>query len=340
MDSLLLRLGDLSLRASRQSCHRCRNFSSSSIRSAATKAEKRKFRDPYTFAQARARKEANISRQTQLVKERTDALGDPVRGKQTPFVESFDSAAPPAPIASRSKSIPFSDPSASSTFERSTPAGHSNELNFNLTPAELGSSLKRSLVWSGSRLATSAKELVDQYEMNNGELTLTRPDLMNPDPKNKYHVTATEAIKRITALSNSSSKDRLRVNIKRCISTFGRHKTDTHLPPKPAPSSTFLAAQSADGALPMKTPRAGPDTGSSEVQIAVLTARIRTLSQFLHSRGKMDKMNKRNLRLLVHKRQKLLKYLERKERGGPRFQNVVEVLGLERGAWEGEITLQ
>lgn len=53
----------------------------------------------------------------------------------------------------------------------------------------------------------------------------------------------------------------------------------------------------------------------------------------------MDKVNKRNLRLLVHRRQKLLRYLERKERGGPRFQNVVDVLGLTEGMWRGEISL-
>ncbi|KAF2224466.1 hypothetical protein BDZ85DRAFT_281055 [Elsinoe ampelina] len=328
MDAFLLRLGDLSLRASRQSCNACRNFSSSNIRSAATKAEKRKFRDPYTIVQARSRKAANISRQSQLKKERTEALGDPVLGKPTPFVEAFDTAARPDASVTRAASIPLSDPA-----KLQAP---SKERNFNLEPSELGQSVKRSLIWSGNKL--SGEDIVSRF--NSGDDILAEEDLLNPDPNSPHHVTAKEAIRRITSLSNSSSKDRLRVNIKRCISTFGRHNTDEHLPSKPSPSSSFLAAQSAENALPEKTPRAGPDTGSSEVQIAVLTARIRTLSQFLGSRGKMDKMNKRNLRLLVHKRQKLLKYLERKERGGPRFKNVVEVLGLQRGAWEGEITLR
>jgi len=53
----------------------------------------------------------------------------------------------------------------------------------------------------------------------------------------------------------------------------------------------------------------------------------------------MDKMNKRNLRLLVHRRQKLMAYLRRKERGGPRWKNVVEMLGLTEGMWRGQIVL-
>ncbi|PNS21863.1 ribosomal protein S15 [Sphaceloma murrayae] len=339
MDALLLRLGDLSLRSSRQTCNVCRKFSSSSVRSTVAKTERRRFRDPYTIVQAKARKEANISRRSQLIKERKDALGDPVRGKSTPFIESFDTAAAPAPSASRSSAIPYKD-AAKTTNSKALEAPASNDLNFDVASAELDSSLSRSLIWSGSRIMHRPEHFIEEFKTSSGKMEIKEPDLMNPDPGNKYHVTATEAMRRITSLANSSSKDRLRVNIRRCISTFGRHETDKHLPPKPSPSANFLASQSADNALPEKTPRAGPDTGSSEVQIAVLTARIRTLSEFLDGRGKMDKMNKRNLRLLVHKRQKLLRYLERKERGGPRFRNVVEVLGLERGAWEGEITLR
>ena len=82
--------------------------------------------------------------------------------------------------------------------------------------------------------------------------------------------------------------------------------------------------------------RAGPDTGSSEVQIAILTTKINVLAANLH---KKDKDNKRSLRLLVHRRQKLLQYLRRKERGGPRWQNVVEQLGINDAMWKGEISL-
>jgi len=170
----------------------------------------------------------------------------------------------------------------------------------------------------------------------------------------EVHKHASDAVSRIIDMQNSNAQDRLRVNIQRCIETFGRHNTDKHLPPKSravpvtSPSSTAQAqfAELTDGAksldaLPRAKPieRAGPDTGSSEVQIAILTSKIRSLANFLETRGKKDKVNKRNLRLLVHRRQKQLKYLRRKERGGPRYQRCVEMLGLTEGTWKGEISL-
>ena len=88
-----------------------------------------------------------------------------------------------------------------------------------------------------------------------------------------------------------------------------------------------------------KTPRAGPDTGSSEVQIAILTAKIRNMADQLEATGRQDKHNKRNLRLLVHRRQKLLKYLRKRERGGERWQFLTQTLGLTEGTWRGEISL-
>lgn len=75
------------------------------------------------------------------------------------------------------------------------------------------------------------------------------------------------------------------------------------------------------------------------MQIAILTAKIRTLAEFMKTRGKGDKANKRNLRLLVHRRQKLLVYLQRKEHGGPRWRHCIETLGLTEGTWRGEISL-
>lgn len=75
------------------------------------------------------------------------------------------------------------------------------------------------------------------------------------------------------------------------------------------------------------------------MQIAILTAKIRALAGFLDKRGRKDKVNKRNLRILVHKRQKLLTYLRRKERGGERWQRVTEMCGLGEASWKGEISL-
>jgi ribosomal protein S15 len=97
-------------------------------------------------------------------------------------------------------------------------------------------------------------------------------------------------------------------------------------------------ADSIEKDVPLKE-RKGPDTGSSEVQIAILTAKIRNLANHLERVGNSDKINKRNLRLLVHRRQKLLQYLRRRERAGPRWQRCIDMLGLTEGTWRGEITL-
>lgn len=155
------------------------------------------------------------------------------------------------------------------------------------------------------------------------------------------HKNASRALSLISSLANGSSSDLTRYNIQRCISTFGRHVTDTILPPRPTsiynqhnnPAATSTTTSSSPPAPKL---RAGPDTGSSEVQIAVLTTKINVLANNLHRK---DKLNKRNLRLLVHRRQKLLAYLRRKERAGPRWRNLVEGLGIQDAMWKGEISL-
>ena len=52
------------------------------------------------------------------------------------------------------------------------------------------------------------------------------------------------------------------------------------------------------------------DTGSSEVQIALLTERIRLLTEHA-KKNKKDNHSKRGLVMLVSQRKKLLKYLRR-----------------------------
>jgi ribosomal protein S15 len=143
------------------------------------------------------------------------------------------------------------------------------------------------------------------------------------------HARATAAMERIARLEQGSAGDRNRFNIRKCIDTFGRHNTDAERPVEDAIAHSDTPA-----------PRAGPDTGSSEVQVAILTAKIRAIAGAVEGKGKKDKSNKRILRLLVHKRQKLLRYLRRKERGGWRWQRTVGMLGLTDATWKGEITLR
>ena len=92
--------------------------------------------------------------------------------------------------------------------------------------------------------------------------------------------------------------------------------------------------------MPQPAHRGGPDTGSSEVQIGILTAKIRVLANEFEGVSRNDKVNKRNLRLLLHRRQKLLQYLKRKERGSGRWEHMVETLGLTEGTWKGQIEVR
>ena len=69
------------------------------------------------------------------------------------------------------------------------------------------------------------------------------------------------------------------------------------------------------------------DSGSSEVQIAVLTERIRHLTEHLKTAPK-DYSTRRGLQKLVGKRSALLRYLARTE--APRYQALIARLGIRR----------
>lgn len=69
------------------------------------------------------------------------------------------------------------------------------------------------------------------------------------------------------------------------------------------------------------------DTGSPEVQIAVLTARINALTEHLKN-NKQDKHSKRGLLMMVGKRRSLLNYL--KENDVKKYREVVSKLGLRK----------
>lgn len=250
-----------------------------------------------------------MQRREVLQQERDESWGSPIWGKPTPFVESLDSAGQ-APISQSSVDV----------------AGEAAKLptspeirNHFLSNAELEEAVKHAY--------TLTKPLVGVVE--------SQIDPGTEEEKLKQHrqrhEKAVEALKRITAMSNSSGKDRFHANVRRIVDEFGRHNTDQTLLPKPKsiyPNKVLMPE------------RSGPDTGSSEVQIAILTAKIRALAQALQiNRGYKDKHNKRNLRLLLHRRQKLLKYMERKERGSERWTHMLEKLGLTPATWKGQIEL-
>ena len=69
------------------------------------------------------------------------------------------------------------------------------------------------------------------------------------------------------------------------------------------------------------------DTGSPEVQIAVLTARINTLTEHLRVH-KQDNHSRRGLLMMVGKRRSLLDYLQRKDIN--RYRAIIAKLGIRK----------
>ena len=72
----------------------------------------------------------------------------------------------------------------------------------------------------------------------------------------------------------------------------------------------------------------GPaDTGSPEVQVALMSARINELTEHF-SRHKKDHHSRQGLLRLVNQRRKLLDYLRAKD--GERYLGLIDKLGLRR----------
>ncbi|MDP1603654.1 MAG: 30S ribosomal protein S15 [Legionella sp.] len=71
--------------------------------------------------------------------------------------------------------------------------------------------------------------------------------------------------------------------------------------------------------------QAEKDTGSPEVQVSLMTGRIKYLTDHFKVNRK-DFHSRRGLQELVNKRRKLLKYLKRKDQS--RYQTLIQSLGL------------
>ncbi|MCA1714194.1 MAG: 30S ribosomal protein S15 [Gammaproteobacteria bacterium] len=73
--------------------------------------------------------------------------------------------------------------------------------------------------------------------------------------------------------------------------------------------------------------RGSNDTGSPEVQVALLTARITQLSEHFKAH-KQDHHSRRGLLMMVNRRRSLLDYLHRKD--VERYKALIQKLGLRR----------
>ena len=73
--------------------------------------------------------------------------------------------------------------------------------------------------------------------------------------------------------------------------------------------------------------RAKGDTGSPEVQVAILTQRIRNLTEHFKGHHK-DNHSRRGLLMMVNKRRSLLAYLKKKD--VERYNGLIQKLGLRK----------
>jgi small subunit ribosomal protein S15 len=73
--------------------------------------------------------------------------------------------------------------------------------------------------------------------------------------------------------------------------------------------------------------RGDEDTGSPEVQVAILTSRINTLTDHFKDHKK-DHHSRRGLLMMVNKRRSLLDYLKRKD--AARYSDLIAKLGLRK----------
>ncbi len=76
-----------------------------------------------------------------------------------------------------------------------------------------------------------------------------------------------------------------------------------------------------------KFKRSEGDTGSSEIQIAILTKKISLLTEHLKA-NKRDHSGQRGLMMMVSRRRRLLDYL--KSREPQRYVDVIQALGIRK----------
>ena len=85
--------------------------------------------------------------------------------------------------------------------------------------------------------------------------------------------------------------------------------------------------QEAKRDIVTKFGKSDSDTGSTEVQVALLTARINHLTEHLREH-KHDHHSRRGLLMLVGRRRRFLNYLQKKDLEG--YRSLIRELGLRR----------
>lgn len=96
---------------------------------------------------------------------------------------------------------------------------------------------------------------------------------------------------------------------------------------KPTASVGIINVAGKAGELIKKYQRTQEDTGSTEVQIALFTAKIDQLSKHLKKHNK-DSDSKRGLLIMVGKRRRLLTFLQKNDQKA--YENLIADLGLRK----------
>jgi small subunit ribosomal protein S15 len=97
-------------------------------------------------------------------------------------------------------------------------------------------------------------------------------------------------------------------------------------PYKPKESTMSITAERKAGLIKEYATKEG-DTGSPEVQVAILSERISNLTEHFKDHKK-DNHSRRGLLKLVSQRRRLLDYMKSKDEA--RYQSLIERLGLRR----------
>ncbi|WFD25230.1 hypothetical protein MNAN1_000197 [Malassezia nana] len=178
--------------------------------------------------------------------------------------------------------------------------GGPRRLNFGLDVSD-----RRTLFQSLPRVMTTDRAM----DLADASLNQEGPDALAQDLADLEveQAQSAETLSRILDLRNASGKGIQVENTRRIIAHFGR-----------------------------PTESGGLDTGSPEVQAALLTYRIRNLAEHLLG-ARHDNSNRRSMRRLVHQRAKILRYF--KSRDPIRYQSFLPRIGVEARAVEGEIVV-
>ncbi len=163
----------------------------------------------------------------------------------------------------------------------------------------------------------------------NRNIAINKPEDGLPAVRNQ--VESTIQLMKILDLRNADSRGIRAVNTRRIIEVFGA-------------SSPSSSSQSNVGSSEIDSPPQNLNTGNTLVQAALLTHRIRLLQSHL-STNTRDVHNRKNLRTMVHQRQKLLRYWKKRcmKEGGEGLEGYVEgleKLGLDARAVEGELIVR